>query len=144
MKEREERELNGEVIPNSEESPVKSGDEVNGEERASKSDTAATEEQDDAPTSSTADGDPVGEGTANHIQQGKESQPCDTAQGALGQVKAKVEVCKDESIGKSTGLISESVHKDARFRFPTQLNKTSPQNLKTFACTWKNASTLNK
>uniref|UniRef100_A0A674NCI0 Microprocessor complex subunit DGCR8 n=1 Tax=Takifugu rubripes TaxID=31033 RepID=A0A674NCI0_TAKRU len=29
---------------------------------------------------------------------GKGSQPCDTAQGALGQVKAKVEVCKDESI----------------------------------------------
>lgn len=97
MKEREERELNGEVIPNAEESPVK---EANGEERAGKSDTAA-EEQDDATASSLADGGADGEGTTNHSQQGEEPQACDTAHGALGQVKAKVEVCKDESIGKS-------------------------------------------
>uniref|UniRef100_A0AAQ5Y1T4 DRBM domain-containing protein n=1 Tax=Amphiprion ocellaris TaxID=80972 RepID=A0AAQ5Y1T4_AMPOC len=39
-----------------------------------------------------------GEGTTDNNVQSKESLPCDTAQGALGQVKAKVEVCKDESI----------------------------------------------
>uniref|UniRef100_A0AAQ5Y7L2 Microprocessor complex subunit DGCR8 n=1 Tax=Amphiprion ocellaris TaxID=80972 RepID=A0AAQ5Y7L2_AMPOC len=38
-----------------------------------------------------------GEETAGRSDS-KESLPCDTAQGALGQVKAKVEVCKDESI----------------------------------------------
>uniref|UniRef100_A0A7N6APN3 Microprocessor complex subunit DGCR8 n=1 Tax=Anabas testudineus TaxID=64144 RepID=A0A7N6APN3_ANATE len=67
MKEQEERELNGEVTPNAEGSPVKPAEETTGEERAGN-------------------------------LQAKESQPCDTAQGALGQVKAKVEVCKDESI----------------------------------------------
>uniref|UniRef100_A0A665X2B3 Microprocessor complex subunit DGCR8 n=1 Tax=Echeneis naucrates TaxID=173247 RepID=A0A665X2B3_ECHNA len=70
MKEQEERELNGEVTPNADESPLKPTQETNGEES----------------------------GTAGSSVQGKECQPCDTAQGALGQVKAKVEVCKDESI----------------------------------------------
>uniref|UniRef100_A0A3Q3FG48 Microprocessor complex subunit DGCR8 n=1 Tax=Kryptolebias marmoratus TaxID=37003 RepID=A0A3Q3FG48_KRYMA len=67
MKEQEERELNGEVASNTEESPAKPGEEAAGEERAAS-------------------------------RQNKEPQPFDTAQGALGQVKAKVEVCKDESI----------------------------------------------
>ena len=110
MKEREERELNGDAIPNAEESPVKSTDEANGEQSAVKSDTAA-EEQDDVPASSTPDGGPDGEATTNHSQQSKEPHPCETAQGALGQVKAKVEVCKDESIGKNFSLIYESVHR---------------------------------
>ncbi|CAK6950454.1 Hypothetical predicted protein [Scomber scombrus] len=97
MKEREERELNGDAIPNAEESPVKSTGEANGEESAVKSDPAA-EEQEEAPASSTPEGGPDGESITNHSQQAKQPQPCETAQGALGQVKAKVEVCKDESI----------------------------------------------
>ncbi|KAM9360398.1 microprocessor complex subunit DGCR8 [Symphorus nematophorus] len=96
MKEQEERELNGEVTLETEEFAVKTGEEANGEEGASK---AAAEEQDDVPASSLTDGGPDGEGTTTtNSLQGVESQPCDTAQGALGQVKAKVEVCKDESI----------------------------------------------
>ncbi|XP_026177015.1 microprocessor complex subunit DGCR8 [Mastacembelus armatus] len=92
MKEQEERELNGEVTPNTEGSPTKSGEEANSEERAGKSDAAAGEHDD------VTHGGPDGEGTTDNSQQVKESQLCDTAQGALGQVKAKVEVCKDESI----------------------------------------------
>ncbi len=99
MKEQEERELNGEVTLNAEESPVKPGQEANGEERAGRSDATA-EEQDDVPPSSLTDGGLDREVTNENSAQAKESQPCDTAQGALGQVKAKVEVCKDESIGK--------------------------------------------
>ncbi|XP_029998601.1 microprocessor complex subunit DGCR8 [Sphaeramia orbicularis] len=97
MKEQEEKELNGEVTPDAEESPLKSGEEANGEERAGTS-NATGEEQDNIPPSSLTDTDPDAEGSTDHSQQVKESQPCDTAQGALGQVKAKVEVCKDESI----------------------------------------------
>ncbi len=93
MKDQEEKELNGEVTPNAEEFPVKA---TNGEEGAGKS-VATAEEQDGVAPPNLTDGDPDGEGNS---LQGKESQPCDTAQGALGQVKAKVEVCKDESIGK--------------------------------------------
>uniref|UniRef100_A0A668A9M0 Microprocessor complex subunit DGCR8 n=1 Tax=Myripristis murdjan TaxID=586833 RepID=A0A668A9M0_9TELE len=74
MKEQEERELNGEVTPNAEVSPVKLGEEANGIERADEPDSTAQEQEE------------------------RPSQACDTAQGALGQVKAKVEVCKDESI----------------------------------------------
>lgn len=96
MKEQEERELNGEVTTIAEEFPVKPSEEANGEEGAGKSGTTAEEQGNVAPSALT-DGDPDGEG--NNLQ-GKESQPCDTAQGALGQVKAKVEVCKDESIGE--------------------------------------------
>uniref|UniRef100_A0A668UDV7 Microprocessor complex subunit DGCR8 n=1 Tax=Oreochromis aureus TaxID=47969 RepID=A0A668UDV7_OREAU len=80
MKEQEERELNGEVVPDAEESVVKPAEEANGGEQAGTSD--ATD----------------GEGTTDNSIQNKESLPCDSAQGALGQVKAKVEVCKDESI----------------------------------------------
>uniref|UniRef100_A0A669DX04 DGCR8 microprocessor complex subunit n=1 Tax=Oreochromis niloticus TaxID=8128 RepID=A0A669DX04_ORENI len=77
MKEQEERELNGEVVPDAEESVVKPAEEANGGEQAGTSDATA-EDQDAMPPS--------------------KSLPCDSAQGALGQVKAKVEVCKDESI----------------------------------------------
>lgn len=94
MKDQEEKELNGEVTPNAEESPVKPGSEANGEERAGSSEPTA-EGQDGVPPSSVTDGGPDGEVTT------KEPHPCEIAQGALGQVKAKVEVCKDESIGKS-------------------------------------------
>ncbi|KAM7391712.1 hypothetical protein PAMP_022379 [Pampus punctatissimus] len=97
MKEREERELNGEVIPNAEESPVKLSEEANGDEKVGKSDTTA-EEEGDTPASGLADGGLDCEGAIYNSQQSKESQLCDTAKGALGQVKAKVEVCKDESI----------------------------------------------
>ena len=99
MKEQEERELNGDVTHNAEESPVKPTEEANGDERAGKSDATA-EEHEDVPPSILTDGGPDGEDTTDISLQGKESQPCDTAQGALGQVKAKAEVCKDESIGK--------------------------------------------
>lgn len=99
MKEQEERELNGEVTPNAEGSPVKPAEETTGEERAGKSDSSA-EEHDNAHPSVLTEGGPDGEATTDNSLQAKESQPCDTAQGALGQVKAKVEVCKDESIGK--------------------------------------------
>lgn len=94
MKEQEERELNGEVSPNAGGSPSKSGEEANGEETAGRSD-ATTEEQD---TVCLTEGGQQGEGTTDNNVQSKELLPCDTAQGALGQVKAKVEVCKDESI----------------------------------------------
>lgn len=98
MKEQEERERNGEVTLNAVESPVKSGEEANGDDRAGK--LGATTGDDAAPFSLTDVGPDEGGGAINSLQ-GKESQPCDTAQGALGQVKAKVEVCKDESIGEA-------------------------------------------
>ncbi|KAF7654552.1 hypothetical protein LDENG_00067950 [Lucifuga dentata] len=85
MKEQEERELNGEVTPLAEKSPVKPG-EANGDESADLPDSAA-QQHEDGPPPSLAEGDIA-----------KDSQLCDVAQGALGQVKAKVEVCKDESI----------------------------------------------
>lgn len=97
MKEQEERELNGEVTLNAAELPVKSGEETNGDEGASKS---SAKTRDDTSPSVLTDGGAEGEGPTNNNLQGKEPQSCDTAQGALGQVKAKVEVCKDESIGK--------------------------------------------
>lgn len=95
MKEQEERELNGEVTSNAEESPVKSTAEVNSEQRAKPH--CSTDDGDNVPSSSQPDSFD-GEADAPPHPQGKESQSCDTAQGALGQVKAKVEVCKDESI----------------------------------------------
>lgn len=97
MKEQEERELNGEVTLNAEEFPVKPSAEANGDEGGEKSGATTGDE---VPPSSLTDGVPDGEGSTRNSVQGKESQPCETAQGALGQVKAKVEVCKDESIGK--------------------------------------------
>lgn len=100
MKDQEERELNGEVTL-SEVSPVKQpGEGANDGEGAGRSDASGME-QDAIQPSSTTDGDPDGEGTTDNSLQTKESQSFDTAQGALGQVKAKVEVCKDESIGKN-------------------------------------------
>ncbi|XP_071390399.1 microprocessor complex subunit DGCR8 [Centroberyx affinis] len=98
MKDQEERELNGEVTPNAEVSPVKPGEEADGVERADEPDSTAQEQEDGPASSSLAEGVPDGEGVPNPSLQSKESQACDIAQGALGQVKAKVEVCKDESI----------------------------------------------
>lgn len=101
MKETEERELNGEVALNAHDSPVKPSEEVNGEEGAGKSGaTAEEQEQDQVPPPSVTDGGPDEKGTTNNSLPGTEPHSFDTAQGALGQVKAKVEVCKDESIGK--------------------------------------------
>ncbi|ROI27726.1 Microprocessor complex subunit DGCR8 [Anabarilius grahami] len=95
MKEQEEREHNGEVTPTAEVSPVKSGEEGVSSERADEPDSTATEELTGRSTSEDPDLDIIEPGGSS---EGKESQVSDTAQGALGQVKAKVEVCKDESI----------------------------------------------
>ncbi|KAL6114657.1 dgcr8 [Pungitius sinensis] len=109
MKDNEERELNGEVTPMSEEAPVKPSYEANGEEMVDKSD-ATGEEVDCFPPPVVADTVPNGEGdeeeeeeddaaaTAKRNQKLKDAHLCEIAHGALGQVKAKVEVCKDESI----------------------------------------------
>ncbi|XP_053725604.1 microprocessor complex subunit DGCR8 [Synchiropus splendidus] len=92
MKEQEEKEMNGEVT--STESPVKPSEESNGEAESS---DAAVQEQEAAPTSSNADeGSDVVD--AAGVTKPKNTPAFETAQGALGQVKAKVEVCKDESI----------------------------------------------
>lgn len=96
MKDQEERELNGEVALNAEEVPAKSAEQANGDMGASKLGTYSGE----GVSPSGLTDSPDGEGAANSSPPAKESQPCDSAQGALGQVKAKVEVCKDESIGK--------------------------------------------
>ncbi|KAK5871651.1 hypothetical protein PBY51_004516 [Eleginops maclovinus] len=93
----EEKELNGEVTHKAEEFPVKPMDETNGEEKAGPSDAPA-EEQDGIPPSIVTDEVPDGESTPNKSLECKKPYAFDTAQGALGQVKAKVEVCKDESI----------------------------------------------
>ncbi|KAG1958579.1 microprocessor complex subunit DGCR8 [Pimephales promelas] len=95
MKEHEDREQNGEVTPTAEVSPAKSGEEGVSSERADEPDSTATEELTDRPTLEDPDPDIMEPGGSS---EGKESQACDTAQGALGQVRAKVEVCKDESI----------------------------------------------
>ncbi|XP_056099998.1 microprocessor complex subunit DGCR8 [Rhinichthys klamathensis goyatoka] len=95
MKEHEDREQNGEVTPTAEVSPAKSGEEGVSSERADEPDSTATEEPTDRPTSEDPDPDIMEPGGSS---EGKESQACDTAQGALGQVRAKVEICKDESI----------------------------------------------
>lgn len=101
MKEQEEKELNGEAALPAEEFPVKPSEETNGdEEEAGISGATAV---DGGPPCSLPG--PEGDGSNNNNSlQGKESQPCETAQGALGQVKAKVEVCKDESIGEGFSL----------------------------------------
>ncbi|XP_068166705.1 microprocessor complex subunit DGCR8 [Antennarius striatus] len=85
MKEQEEKELNGEMTVNAEEFPVKASQEAIDVDGAAKSGATADEQDDIPPSSQTG-------------AKGRESQCFDTAQGALGQVKAKVEVCKDESI----------------------------------------------
>uniref|UniRef100_A0A8C7V1S7 Microprocessor complex subunit DGCR8 n=1 Tax=Oncorhynchus mykiss TaxID=8022 RepID=A0A8C7V1S7_ONCMY len=79
MKDHEERQQNGEVTPNAEVSPVKPGEEADSLERPDEPDSTAQED----PTT-VALGLTLGDG--------------EMAQGALGQVRAKVEVCKDESI----------------------------------------------
>lgn len=96
MKDQEERELNGEVALNAEEVPVLSGEQANGDMGASKLGPPTGE----GISPSGLTDSPDGESAANSSLAAKEAQPCDSAQGALGQVKAKVEVCKDESIGK--------------------------------------------
>ncbi|NXU82640.1 DGCR8 protein, partial [Xiphorhynchus elegans] len=78
MKENEEREQNNDITPNGEVSPVKHLD------KSSELD-CQTEE----PDSTAADAGPLDD---------KDPSGGDAAQGALGQVKAKVEVCKDESV----------------------------------------------
>jgi len=80
MKENEEREQNNDITPNGEVSPIKHID------KSSELD-CQTEE----PDSTAADSGPLDE---------KDTSGGDAAQGALGQVKAKVEVCKDESVGR--------------------------------------------
>ncbi|XP_034026986.1 microprocessor complex subunit DGCR8 [Thalassophryne amazonica] len=92
MKEQEERELNGEITPNPEESPLKPCEEASGDLITVQS-NATAEEPEEVSHCHMAEED-----ITNSSLQGKESQAYDTAQGALGQVKAKVEVCKDESI----------------------------------------------
>ncbi|GAA6086135.1 microprocessor complex subunit DGCR8 isoform X1 [Tachysurus ichikawai] len=86
MKEQEEREQNGEVTPNV--SPAKDGDEREPQERTEEPDSTAPEGACDELNPDTSDNQP----------KGKDSQGGEMAQGALGQVKAKVEVCKDESV----------------------------------------------
>ncbi|XP_029295425.1 microprocessor complex subunit DGCR8 [Cottoperca gobio] len=97
IKDREEKELIEEMTHKVEESPVMPADEANGEETAGKSDVTA-EEQDGVLPPATTEGDPDGEGTTNNTLPVKKPHPFDLAHGALGQVRAKVEVCKDESI----------------------------------------------
>lgn len=101
MKEQEEKELNGEAALPAEEFPVKPSEETNGDEEEAR--ISGTTAVDDGPPCSLPG--PEGDGSNNNNSlQGKEPQPCETAQGALGQVKAKVEVCKDESIGEGFSL----------------------------------------
>lgn len=147
MKEQEEKEVNGEATPSTDESPVKPRQEANGEDGEGKPDAAA-EDPDGVSPSALTDAGPDGEGAADNGRQAKESQPCDTAQGALGQVKAKVEVCKDESIGKDCHSRPVALYCVIRL-FDTEQRRSvnpppNPQNSKTSACTWKNASTSNR
>ncbi|MED6273946.1 Microprocessor complex subunit dgcr8 [Characodon lateralis] len=90
MKDQEERELNGEVTSNVEEPALK----ASVVEKADKS----AEEQGENLSSTVNEGGQDGECVDDNGTQNKEAQAYDTAQGALGQVKAKVEVCKDESV----------------------------------------------
>ena len=103
MKDHEERQQNGEVTPNAEVSPVKPGEEADSLERPDEPDSTAQEDPTTVALGLTlGDGEVeletglVIEGTIERcpVPHGK------MAQGALGQVRAKVEVCKDESIGK--------------------------------------------
>ncbi|XP_066509420.1 microprocessor complex subunit DGCR8-like [Hoplias malabaricus] len=97
MKEQEEREQNGEVTPVTV-SPVKPGEmESNGVESIKEPDSTAPEEA--LASGSLEDFGLVDTTEPVDVQgEGKESQSSESAQGALGQVKAKVEVCKDESV----------------------------------------------
>uniref|UniRef100_A0A8C7V6Z3 Microprocessor complex subunit DGCR8 n=1 Tax=Oncorhynchus mykiss TaxID=8022 RepID=A0A8C7V6Z3_ONCMY len=84
MKDHEERQQNGEVTPNAEVSPVKPGEEADSLERPDEPDSTAQEDPTTVALEGTIERCPVPHGKM--------------AQGALGQVRAKVEVCKDESI----------------------------------------------
>ncbi|XP_076126879.1 microprocessor complex subunit DGCR8 [Alosa pseudoharengus] len=95
MKEHEEREQNGDVIANSRGSPLKPVEDGDLPERVDEPDSTAPEES----TAKAADDPTLVSGEATEAQPDvKEPQVHEMAQGALGQVRAKVEVCKDESI----------------------------------------------
>ncbi|XP_070618828.1 microprocessor complex subunit DGCR8 [Erythrolamprus reginae] len=78
MRENEEREQSNDITPNGEVSPVKLTDK-----------SLELDCQTEEPDSTAADSGTLDE---------KDPSGGDAAQGALGQVKAKVEVCKDESV----------------------------------------------
>ncbi|XP_068616826.1 microprocessor complex subunit DGCR8 [Brachionichthys hirsutus] len=83
--EKEEKELNGEMTVRAEEFPADASQEAPDADGAGQSGPAAEERDEIPPSSQTG-------------VKGRAPRAFDTAQGALGQVKAKVEVCKDESI----------------------------------------------
>ena len=114
MKEQEEKEQNGEVTPNTV-SPVKAGEmDSDGVESAKEPDSTGPEEV-SASGSHEESGPDLADST--ETAEGKESQGSETAQGALGQVKAKVEVCKDEAVGKKEMKIFENFgDTDQQFR----------------------------
>ncbi|CAB1322139.1 unnamed protein product, partial [Coregonus sp. 'balchen'] len=105
MKDHEEREQNGEVTPNAEVCPVKPGKEADSVERPDEPDSTA---QEDATAVGLGEGEVEAEietGLVTDVTikgcpvlHGKMPHSFEMAQGALGQVRAKVEVCKDESI----------------------------------------------
>ncbi|XP_073168405.1 microprocessor complex subunit DGCR8 isoform X3 [Lepidochelys kempii] len=82
MKDNEEREQNNDITPNGEVSPIKHIDK-----------SSDLDCQTEEPDSTAADSGPLDE---------REPSGGDAAPGALGQVKAKVEVCKDESVARAT------------------------------------------
>ncbi|CAL9708674.1 unnamed protein product [Knipowitschia caucasica] len=96
MREQEEKELNGEVTSNANESLVKPSQVDNEAVMSSTTPSCPSGDADDADVPSSSQPECLGEAEAQPVR--KDPQLCDTAHGALGQVKAKVEVCKDESI----------------------------------------------
>ncbi|KAG2471045.1 DGCR8 protein, partial [Polypterus senegalus] len=94
MKDQEERELNGEVTPNRETSPIKAAEGISDSpEKADEPDSTAPEEV------SAGNVDTPEESISTDLPpEDRETQSSEATQGALGQVKAKVEVCKDESV----------------------------------------------
>ncbi|KAG7266233.1 LOW QUALITY PROTEIN: hypothetical protein CRUP_014349, partial [Coryphaenoides rupestris] len=107
MKTQEEKEVNGEVTPNAEVSPAKPvGDEAAATDDVTASDdvttaAAATEAMEEPDSTAQEDGgapEPAKDvpSVCPHV---KDLPVFEGPRGALGQVKAKVEVCKDESIG---------------------------------------------
>lgn len=108
MKTQEEKELNGEVTPNAEVSPTKAADEAT-DAAAVAADNIddAVEVMEEPDSTAQEDGAPEelekegvqAKDVLGAFPRTKEFPAFEGAQGALGQVKAKVEVCKDESIG---------------------------------------------
>ncbi|XP_077378647.1 microprocessor complex subunit DGCR8 [Festucalex cinctus] len=96
-KKMKEKEVNGVAEPQAEEFPAKPSEEANGDDRAENSDSTA-EARDHVAAPGPVDCGLEAAGVASESRPGKDALPCDIAQGALGQVRAKVEVCKDESI----------------------------------------------